>query len=377
MPAATQDALKIVCDRSALVDALTLASSVVLSRTTVPVLLCVKLTARDGTLRLSATDQDLRLSLTLSSVEVHSDGDALVPADKLSQIVRSCDDSTLAIEMDKQIATVRSEDAKFRVFGYDPREFPAETDAEASAPEFEIAAGHLRRMIGRSAFATAADNSRYAFNGVLLERKGRRLRMVATDGRRLALVQGECTGSADGDSACIIPTKTLQVLNRLLDDPDTAVRISRNRNRIRFEVGETATVISSLIEGTFPPFDDVIPKEHDRRASFDTAELAAAVKRAALLTNEESKGVKFSFADKTLTISSRAAEMGEAEVRVAMRKWEGKEIDIAFNPGYVTDVLRIADSSEIAVEMKAPNRPGVFKVGEDLTYVIMPVSLPG
>ena len=181
--------MKIVCDRAALVDSLTLASSVVMSRTTVPVLLCVKLSAKDGTLKLWATDQDIRLSLVLASVEVHSDGDALIPADKFAQIVRSCNDSTLTIQMDKNVAVVRGEDSKFRVYGYDPREFPGETDKSDVPIEFEVAAGVLRRMISRTVFSTASDNTRYAFNGVLLERKGRRLRMVSTDGRRLAMVR--------------------------------------------------------------------------------------------------------------------------------------------------------------------------------------------
>lgn len=369
--------MRIVCDRTSLVDALTMASSVVMSRTTVPVLLCVKLTANDGSLRLDATDQDIRISLTLASVQVQSDGEALVPADKLTQVVRSCDDGTLAIEMEKHIAVVKGQDAKFRIFGYDPKEFPSDRSQQESAVEFEVSAGALRRMISRTVFATAADNTRYAFNDVLLERKGRKLRMVATDGRRLALVRGECTNTADGDASCIIPTKALNILSRLLDDPEAPVRVSRERNRITFAVGEGTTLASALIEGSFPPFDDVIPKEHDRRGTFDTGELAAAVKRAALLTNEESRGVRMSFGPQGVVISSRAAEMGDAEIHLPALTWEGAEVEIGFNPSFITDVLRIADTTEVAVELKAPNRPGVLKVGADFLYVIMPVNLPG
>ncbi len=369
--------MRIVCDRTSLVDALTMASSVVMSRTTVPVLLCVKLSASDGSLRLDATDQDIRLSVVLSSVQVHADGEALVPADKLAQIVRSCDDSTLAIEMEKHIAVVKGEDAKFRIFGYDPKEFPADRVASDAPVEFEVNAGSLRRMITRTAFATAADNTRYAFNGVLLERKGRKLRMVATDGRRLALVRGESSGNAEGDASCIIPTKALTILSRLLDDPEAPVRVSRDRNRISFAVGEGSSLTSALIEGSFPPFDDVIPKEHDRQGTFDTAELAAAVKRAALLTNEESRGVRMAFGPSGVVISSRAAEMGDAEIHLPALSWEGSEVEIGFNPAFITDVLRIADTTEITIELKAPNRPGVMKVGPDFVYVIMPVNLPG
>ncbi len=375
MATTTPDCMKIVCDRTSLVDGLTMASSVVMSRTTVPVLLCVKLSANEGALRLEATDQDIRLSLTLPSVQVHSEGEALLPADKLAQIVRSCDDSTLSIELEKHVACIKGEDSKFRIFGYDPKEFPSDRDHSDMATEFEVSAGALRRMIARTVFATAADNTRYAFNGVLLERKGRKLRMVATDGRRLALVRGDCSGPADGEATCIIPTKALSVLNRLLDDPEASVQVSRDKSRISFTVGESATLVSALIEGSFPPFDDVLPKDHDRRGTFDTAELAGGVKRAALLTNEESRGVRMAFGPKGLVISSRAAEMGDAEIHLPALSWEGEPVEIGFNPGFVTDVLRIADTADVTIELKAPNRPGVIKIGADFTYVIMPVNL--
>jgi DNA polymerase-3 subunit beta len=133
---------------------------------------------------------------------------------------------------------------------------------------------------------------------------------------------------------------------------------------------------SSLIEGAFPPFEDVIPKEHDRRGTFDTAELSAAVKRAALLTNEESKGVRMSFSPERLVLSSRAPEMGDAEIELSPASWEGTAIEVGFNPGYITDMLRIADVPEVTVELKAPNKPGVIKFGNDFTYVLMPVNLP-
>lgn len=369
--------MKIVCDRTSLVDAMTLASSVVVTRTTVPVLLCVKLAARDGTLLVEATDQDIRLSLTLPSVQIAAEGEALVPADKLAQIVRSSDDSTLTIEMEKHVALIKGQDAKFRIYGYDPREFPTDRDGASLPVEFEVNAGVLRRMIARTVFATAADNTRYAFNGVLLERKARRLRMVATDGRRLALVRGECSGPADGDATCIIPTKALHILNRLLDDPDAAVQISRDRNRIHFNIADSAVLVSSLIEGNFPPFDDVLPKDHDRKGTFDTAELSMAVKRAALLTNEESKGVRLAFSPTGVVISSRAAEMGDAEIHLPVLSWEGDPVEIGFNPAFLTDVLRIADTTEVTIELKGGNRPGVVKIGSDFVYVIMPVNLPG
>ena len=163
-----------------------------------------------------------------------------------------------------------------------------------------------------------------------------------------------------------------------MSDPDEPVRVRRDHNQILFQVGDGpgAPVLSSnLVEGSFPPFEDVIPKDQDKRVEFDSSELTSAVRRAALLTNEESKGVRLAFADGSLTLSSRAPEMGEAEITVAAASYQGDPIEIGFNPAYLTEALKHADSSSILVELKAPNKPGVIKVGGDFTYVVMPVNL--
>jgi DNA polymerase-3 subunit beta len=367
--------MKIVCDRAALLDALAMAASVVPNRSPAPVMLCLKLSAADDVLSIQATDGELGLTVHVSSVQVDEPGEALLPADKLTQITRACDDSTLSISTERNVTTIKGQHATFRVFGYEPREFPGVRDAKDAGTEFEVAAGTLRRLIHRTAFATSVDNSRYAIAGTLLERKGRKLRMVATDGRRLAVARGDCSAPADGDSTCIVPAKSLSVLNRLLDDPDASVTVSRDRNRLSIQVGEAATLVSSLVEGTFPPFEDVIPKDHDKRATFDTGEFAAAIRRAALLTSEESKGVRLAFGPGMLRLSSRVPEMGEADIELPIAKYEGDPIEIGFNPVFITDVLKIADVPEVIVELKSPNKPGVVRLGQDFVYVVMPVNV--
>jgi DNA polymerase-3 subunit beta len=370
--------MKLVCDRSALLDALTLAGGVVASRTPSPVLLCFKFTAKDGILTISATDTEVGLIVSVASVSVSEEGEALIPADKLNQIVRASDDTTLSISVSNKTATIKGQDATFKVFGYDPKDFPGVHTFPTSRIEYETNAGTLARLIHRTLFATAIDNSRYAINGVLVERKAKRLRMVATDGRRLALAKGECSRATDQDGQCIVPTKALNVLAKLLSDPDELVSVARDENLILFRVGEgaDAAILSSrLVEGAFPPFEDVIPKEQDKRVVFDAGELTSAVRRTALLTNEESKGVRFAFDGKTLVLSSRAPELGEAEITVGIEKYDGEPIEIGFNPQFITDVLKVIDNKEVIIELKAPNKPGVIKAGSDFTYVVMPVSL--
>ena len=181
-----------------------------------------------------------------------------------------------------------------------------------------------------------------------------------------------------GETSCIVPSKALNLVNKLIDDPEAPVRIAVEENQILFAVGEgadAAVLSSNLVEGAFPPFEDVIPKDQDKRVHFDSHALASAIRRAALLTNEESKGVRMSFADKLLTLTSRAPEMGEAEVTLDVEKYDGDPLEIGFNPGYIVDALNVVDSPEVIVELKAPNKPGVIKTGKDFTYVIMPVNL--
>ncbi|MDZ4754523.1 MAG: DNA polymerase III subunit beta [Phycisphaerae bacterium] len=370
--------MKLVCDRSALLDALALAGGVVVSRTPSPALLCFKFVAADGILTISATDTEVGLSVPVASVSVTDEGEALIPADKLNQIVRASEDSTLSIQVSNKIAVIKGHDSTFKVFGSDPKDFPGVQPFPASRIDFETTAGTLARLIHRTLFATAVDNSRYAINGVLMERKGKRLRMVATDGRRLAMAKGECSRAVEKDCQCIVPTKALNVLGKLLSDPDEAVAVAIDESMIIFRVGDgaDAAVLSSrLVEGSFPPFEDVIPKEQDKRVTFDAGELTSAVRRAALLTNEESKGVRLAFDGKQLLLSSRAPELGEAEITVALEKYEGEAIEIGFNPQFITDVLKVIDSEQVIIELKAPNKPGVIKVGNDFTYVVMPVSL--
>lgn len=370
--------MKIVCDRAALVEALGLARGVVAARTPTVALTCVRIVAGSDGLRLSATDGEAGLELVLGSVEVVDPGEVLIPADKLDQCVRSLDgDDTVTLQSEGPHLHVRGAASHFKFLGQESSGFPGTKAFPTGAPTLRMQAGALRRMISRTLFATAVENSRYAISGVLLERKAKRIQMVATDGRRLAMTRSECAGE-DGEFSAIVPGKTLGVLNRLLSDPEAAVEIARQGSLIWFRVGdgaEQSCLSSSLVEGVFPPFEDVIPKEHDRRVTFDTAEFSSAVRRAALLTNEENRGVRMNFSPSRLTLSSRAPEMGESEISVELEKYEGEPLEIGFNPTQLTDALKVIDGPEVIMEFKSPTKPGVLRLGSEFTYVVMPVSL--
>ncbi len=364
--------MKVICDRGVLVEALNMASAAVVSRTPKPVLQCILLTAGDGTLSLASTDLEVALSLVIHQVQVQEAGQTLVPADKFSSIVRESVDQTISIESDGETTQVRGEDSHFKIYGQPVKDFPPVTGFEGE-PDFLINAQQLQQLIERTIFATARETSRYAINGVLVERDGKKLTLVATDGRRLALARGTCTDKGPGANV-IIPTKALTLLTKLLTDPDENVKVKVAGNQAIFGT-ESAALTTNLIEGNFPPYRDVIPKEQDRTAVFNSEVLRSGVRRASLLTNEESKGVKFAFGPKSLVLTSRAPEMGEAEVTVPVDSYTGEPVEIGFNPHFVSDALKVANSEHVTLEFKASNKPGVLKAGTDFVYIIMPVSL--
>lgn len=365
--------MKVICDRTGLLEALNLVNPVAVTRTPKEVLRCVKLTAADEMLTVATTDLELAVRVSLPRVEVSQSGEALVWADKIGQIVRESTDPTLAIEVEQDVVHVRGQDAHFEIFGHAPDDFPPLPEATGNV-DFEVEASELHRLVTQTLFATARETSRYAINGVLFEREGNKLCVVATDGRRLAMARGSCQATDTDNRSVILPSKALNVLLKIFDRPDEKIQVRLADNRILFSTDDRL-LASNLVEGNFPPYKDVIPRDGDKKATLDTASLTSAVRRAALLTNEESKGVRFAFSEKGLTLSSRAPEMGQAEISLALPHYAGDPLEIGFNPQFVLDSLKIVQSDQIHMEFKASNKPGTLRTGPEFLYVIMPVSL--
>lgn len=368
--------MKLIADRGALVELLNLTGGVIVARTPKPALTCVKLTATGDTLTAAATDLEVAVRASTAKVEVQTPGEALIPADKLSQIVRESVDPTLEIEVAEDAAEIRSQDARFKIFGYPVTEFPPVPEFTGEA-DFEVAASELHRLIAQTVFATARELSRYGIPGILLEREGNKLVVVATDGRRLAMSKGTCKATRSDETAkygAIVPTKALTIILRLFSDAEQTVRVKIADNQILFATDD-AMLATNLVEGSFPPYRDVIPKDGNKKATLATDVLASAVRRAALLTNEETKGVRLAFGPEGLTLSSRAPEMGEAEIKVALPRYDGDPLDIGFNPQFILDALKVVEAAEVTIDLKAANQSGVIRTGPEFLCVIMPVNL--
>jgi len=365
--------MKVIAQTAALQEALALIGSIVATRTPKPVLQCVKLIAANKTLTLLATDLEAGCRYQITAVEVQKEGEALVPAERLGGIVReSSDEASLTIETEKEACVIRGAAGRFKIFGYDPGEFPAVAEFGDHA-DFQVSAETLSKMISKTLFATAKAHSHYAISGVLWEATGKKLQLVATDGHRLAQARGGLPKTAAREVTAIVPAKLMNLLQRVAGDGEETLEVKVEENQILLRTAR-AVLVSQLVQGNFPKYADVIPKECNRKAKIKTAEFEHRIRQAALLTDEESRGVRLNFSADQVTLSSRAPEAGEAEVTCPITL-EGEAVDMAFNPAFLTDCLRVVDTEDISFEMNASNKPAVIKSGSDFLYVIMPVDL--
>lgn len=370
--------MKTVLPRQDFQDALGAVAALAGGRTTRPILSCVRLEAEGEHLGLSATDGEAGLRLGVGALSVERSGEVVVPAERLLAIVREMGDVEISLEADERYCTIRGEGSEFRIFVMDVADFPPVAEFEDEA-DLVIEGHDLRRMISLTLYAAARETSRYAINGVLWEKRGKRLFLVATDGRRLARAGGTVVESQSADFEAILPAKAMSVFEKVFipprDDTEWNVEVKVMPNQVLLRTGQR--VLSTvLVEGSFPKYDDVIPKEHSKCARLEREALFGAVKRAALLTTEESRAVKLAFEPESLVITSQAPEQGDARVEIPS-SYQGEPLIIGFNPLFLNDALRILPFDEVSIELHEAFRPGVLS-GEDKTeflYVIMPVSL--
>ena len=364
--------------RQEFLDALAGVAAVTGGRTTKPIQGCVRIATEGESIELTATDGEVGLRAGVSCFTVDEAGETVVSAERLLSIVREMPDAEISVQADARHCVVRGAASEFKIFVQSADDFPQVPKFE-DEPDFSVVGNQLWRMITQTAYAAARETSRYAINGVLWEKRGKRLFLVATDGRRLARAGGGITAAAAGDFEAIVPAKAMNVFERIFGggraDGDWTVEASVHPNQIRLRSG-ARMVGSVLVEGTFPKYEDVIPRDSDKWALLDRLELHGAIKRAALLTSDDARAVKLSFAGDQLVITAHSVEQGEARVELPV-EFHGEPVEIAFNPGFVSDALKALSYENVRLEMHDGFRPGVL-FGEDkneFLYVVMPVSL--
>jgi len=309
---------------------------------------------------------------TLLPAEINQSGSITVPAKKFYDIVKELPEGEIDITVSKNnTINIRAGKSYFKIMGLDKEDFPKlpEITLENS---IEIEQNILKESLSLTSFAISHDETRYVLNGVLVSIQENQIRFVATDGRRLAFYKKEIKKKISPKIDMIIPSKTIHELLKLLEW-DGVVKIVYSQNKVIF-IFEDTYLTSSLIEGNFPNYEQVIPKEEKTVSTVNREEFLVAVKRASLLTSPEAPALKFDFVKGKVIVSSKSPNMGEAKEEL-VAEVKGPEITIGFNPNYFMDVLKNLGDENISISLNEPNNPGLVKGREGYLYVIMPMQL--
>ncbi|MDR0534671.1 MAG: DNA polymerase III subunit beta [Verrucomicrobiales bacterium] len=361
--------MKISIQRDKFLAGLQVVQSVVSTRTTLPVLSNVLIKTGNGNLTLSTTDLDTGIRTTVEAV-IEKEGSITLPARRLFSIVKELPASEIVIDVDSKLhASIRSGNSFFKIMGLAETDFPPFPKTDG-AHLFKLDQAVFKDMLKKTAYAMSADESRYVLNGALLSFKDNKLTLVATDGRRLALVDHELEVLKANEIDIILPTKAVNELQHILTDKGE-VTISIADNQISFTVGDTF-LVSKLVEGNYPNYRQVIPSETKERITLERELFLNSVRRVALLSSEKSNSVKLSFGKNILEITANTPDVGEARESLAIN-YKGKEFAIAFNPEYLSDPLRSLDTPEISFDFTDELSPGVIRYNKPFLYVIMPM----
>lgn len=373
--------MKIQCSREALAAALSLVQVAVAPRTTKAVLTNVKAIATADSLTLMANDLEVGIRYELRGVNVQSVGAAILPPGRLSAILRETRDENITIHSDDESTIIRTSQGRFQLPAYDPNEFLDVPAFDDGGSYQEITAGVLRTMIKRTAFAAdrKEGTARWAVTGILWEFEGKLARLVATDTKRLAKIEGMATlhgdppGGEKGPSH-LVPQKAIQLLERSLHDDGEQIRVSMSANQAMFQT-ERALIHTQLVEGRFPPYRDIIPKKPGITLQLPTAEFLSCVRQAAIMTDDETKRVEFRFEPGKVTLKAQGATTGSSEVELSLPDFNGGPVEIAFDPQYIIEMLKaIEGEPNLILELTDGQRPAVFRIGEHYLYLVMPLA---
>lgn len=368
--------MKFVISRDALLKPLNLVAGVVERRQTLPILSNVMLALEGDQLSITGTDLEVelvgRVSLDKPAI---SEGEITVPARKLADICKSLPDgSDIEFTVDEQRVVVRAGRSRFSLTTLAAADFP-NVEESPSSQAFSVKQGDLKRLIDRTSFAMAQQDVRYYLNGMLWEITAGQLRVVSTDGHRLAM----CTLAADISSSeslqVILPRKGVIELARLLMKEDENVEVVIGANHIRATTADF-TFTSKLVDGKFPDYDRVLPKSTTKAVYGSREELRQAFQRTAILSNEKYRGVRLLLSDGSVQILANNPEQEEAEEIVSV-DYSGESLEIGFNVSYLLDVLSVLRSERVKLSLSDSNSSALLEEADDgdSRYVVMPMRL--
>jgi DNA polymerase-3 subunit beta len=354
-----------------ILEAVQKAQTVVSTKSTLSILSNVLIETVDSSLVLTATDLQVGIRCK-SEARVKEAGASTLPARTLFAILRELPEGEVKIEItDKDIASITCGDSYFRILGISRDEFPKLPEF-LEKESFTVTQALLKAMLRKTVYAISREDNRYALMGMYFVIANHTLTFVSTDGRRLSKMSADLGADVKLKRDFIVPLKAVEELERMLGDKGD-VRVFLAKNQVAFQL-DGLLLVSRLIDGTFPDYERVIPESSAEKASLDRREFFHVVRRAALLASDQTNLVRLSFSKGQLVTTSSSPDVGEARVSMPV-KYDGKDLEIAFNPDFLKDVLGSMDEEVITLEMTDSLSPGVVRGEGTFLHVLMPMRL--
>jgi DNA polymerase-3 subunit beta len=368
--------VKIKINRESFQRVFQIAAAVAPSRSPKPILQNVKLEIAKDSGVLSATDTEVGVRLSVPDLKVDSPGSAVVPVSRLNMILRESSDETLEINADTDKTLVTGANSRFELQAQNPDEFP-EVISFTEKDYFEISGKVLKELIKRTLFATDSESSRYALGGVLLEMDEKAITAVGTDGRRLAKMAGviKMVGSPKPGSTTIVPSRSMQLMERILPDgEEDMVQLTARSNDLLLK-DKNVEFYTRLVEGRFPKWRDVLPKrDESNRIDIPVGPLHSALRQAAIVSSEESRGIDFTFKDGSLVLSNSTAEIGQSRIEMPV-PFDNEELTITLDHRYVADFLKVLQPDKtFTLDVENGEAAAYCETDDNYGYVIMPLS---
>jgi DNA polymerase III subunit beta len=364
--------MKVLCNRERLREGLGLVNAVVPTKSTRPAIENIFLVATDDALELVGTDLEVALRYRIDDVKVAEPGTALVPGRVCADFVRDLTGETVQLVGHPDRFDITSGADHCELPTTDPDEFPvvARFESEGSIP---IQGGNFTKLVSRTSFSAAKEQGRYAMHGILTLVEDGVLRMVATDGRRLAVSSIPIDADSGPPQRAIVPTKGCQAFCRLITDPLETVHLHFGDTQIglRTKRGE---IFARLIEGDFPRYAAVIPAETQNRVEADPELLSRKLKLVANVTTQDARAVQLTLTKDQIEINGRSTSTGKASSQLEA-SYSGEDSQIAFNPDFLLEGLRNCETDIVKLEFNDRTSPGKFTLGENYVYVVMPITV--
>lgn len=369
--------MKFTVTRNSLLNELNLVQGVIEKKSTIPILSNILLEASGEYLDITATDLDVTIKCGCTAA-VEEEGTTTISARRLFEIVRLLPegaDISISV-MENDWVVLNSGKSEYKIVALPKENFPSVPDAASKVSQ--IPGALLRSMIQRTMFAITQEESRYSLNGALLVLLPGEIRMVATDGHRLAMVSKSMeVPGVDSEVRALIPRKTLVEIQKLIGDQETpTVEFGRDENHLFFSI-KSRRLVSRILAGQFPNYELVIPRENDKYVVVDSRSFGDGIRRAAIMSDEKLKAIRLSFKPGTVELTASCAEAGEARDEVPV-EFDGEVIDIGFNPQYLLDFVAVCSSESLSISLKDSETQGLFRpIGSsdlDYRYIVMPMK---